>query len=196
MYRLAAVSMIIMVTGCAAFGVPASSDPREKLGQAVYLYEKQDRPLPAERLIREAHEIYLSKSDDLGLAESYRQYAFLLKSPAVGHWEPHYRKGGFLDKSVSFDTRFEKAIEYLQKARDIYAKHGKYDALSNVNLVMGHIYLSYIGDENRACEYYDKSLEDHQEFMKVEPDAKISLPEGFESFSDYIAAAKKRAKCI
>lgn len=196
MSRFALVMIVSILTGCAAMGVPATSDPGEKLGWAYNLYEKQDRPLPAERLIREAQDLYQNKNDELGLAEVYRQYAFFLMSRAVGDWEPHYRKDGFLDKTISFDSRYEKAIDYLQKTRDIYVRHKKYDGMSNVDLVTGNVYLSYIGDENKACQYYDKCLTDYQEFRKANPDTKITLPEGYASFSDYIAAVKKQAKCI
>ena len=196
MHRVAIVLLVSVLTGCAAMGVPVTSDPKEKLGWAYNLYETQNRPLPAERLIQEARDIYQSKNDELGLAETYRQYAFFLESRTVGNWEPHYRKDGFLDKSVKFDARYEKAVEYFQKARDIYAKNAKYDALTNVDLAMGNAYLSYIGDENKACQHYDQSLVDYQEFKKQNPNVKINLPDGFGSYEDYIVAVKKKAKCI
>jgi tetratricopeptide (TPR) repeat protein len=188
--------VVALLMGCAAMGVPARSDPREKMGWALNLYEKQDRPLPAERLIMEAREIFQERNDELGLAESYRQYAFFLESEAVGHWEFQYRKTGFLDKSISYDARYEKAIEYFQKARDIYVKEAKHDALTNIDLVMGNTFLKYIGDQSKACQCYDQSLADYQEFTKVDPTAKIVLPAEFKSYADYIAAVKKRAKCI
>ena len=196
MHRFAIALIVVTLTGCAAMGVPVTSDPREKLGWALNLYEKQNRPLPAERLIQEAKEIYQSKNDELGLAEAYRQYAFFLESPTVGRWEPHYRKNGFLDKSINFDGRYKKSIEYLQMAKEILAKNFKYDALANIDLVMGNIYLSYIGDENEACKHYDQSSADYHEFRKQNPNVKINLPTGFNSYEDYIVAVKKKAKCI
>jgi hypothetical protein len=47
-------SCIAILCGCAAAMVPASNDPERKLGWATVLMDEQDRPLPAERLIREA----------------------------------------------------------------------------------------------------------------------------------------------
>jgi len=188
--------MVALLSGCAAMSVPATSDPREKMGWALNLYEKQNRPLPAERLIQEAREIYQERSDELGLAESYRQYAFFLESETVERWEPHYRKSGFLDKSVNYDARYEKAIEYFQKAKDIYVKQTKYDTLANIDLVMGNTFLKYVGDQSNACQCYDNSLANYQQFNKVDPTAKIMLPAEFENYGDYIAAVKKRAKCI
>jgi hypothetical protein len=52
------------VVGCSAIGVPKSSDPATKLRQANELFVKQDRPLPAERLIQEALELYKGPLSD------------------------------------------------------------------------------------------------------------------------------------
>jgi len=182
--------------GCAAMGVPITSDPAEKLGWARFLYEKQNRPLPAERLILEARDIYQSKNDELGLAEAFRQYAFFLVSKTVEDWEPIYRRNGFLDQSVIFDSRHERAIEYFEKAKVIYIKNADYGSLTNVDLVIGHVYLSKIGNENRACRQYEQSLADHKEFRKHNPNDKIVLPNGFNSYEEYIEAIKKGAKCV
>jgi len=197
MYRFAIVMLVsILLTGCAAMGVPVTNDPREKIGWALNLYEKQNRPIPAERLLKEALDIYQSNNDELGLAETYRQYAFFLESVTIEKWESHYRKNGFMDKSVIYDARYEKAVEYFQKARDIYSKKAKYDLLTNIDLVTGNTYLTYIGDQNKACKYYDRSLADYQEFNKENPTVQIKLPAEFNSYAEYIAAVKKRAKCI
>ncbi|HWR58405.1 MAG TPA: hypothetical protein VN328_05920 [Thermodesulfovibrionales bacterium] len=177
-------------------GVPVTSDPGEKLAWANNLHEKQNRPLPAERLIQEARDIYQGKNDELGLAEAYRQYAIFLVSATVGRWESHYRKNSFMDKSITFDSRHEKGLEYLQKSKELYAKNGKYDALSNIDIIMGNVYLTYLGNQNKACQHYDQSLLDHQEFRKQNPNAKIYLPDGFKSYDELVGAIKKEAKCM
>jgi len=51
---LVGISLLSILVGCAGVGVVASSDPLAKLNDAQELFQKQDRPLPAERLIREA----------------------------------------------------------------------------------------------------------------------------------------------
>src|SRR6267378_1202521 len=78
--------------GCAAFGVPATTDPAGKLRDATALFDRQDRPLPAERLIREALELYQKNGDQLGVAEAYRTYGFFFRSGSVGgKWSKFYR---------------------------------------------------------------------------------------------------------
>jgi hypothetical protein len=91
-------------------------DTQAQLREAVDLYAKQDRPVAADKLIREAVNTYLNSGDQLGLADAYRTYGFFLRSQSVeGKWSKYYRENGFLDRSVSFDTRYEKSIDYLEK---------------------------------------------------------------------------------
>jgi polar amino acid transport system substrate-binding protein len=54
--------------------VVATSDPAVKLRDAQILYAEQQRPLIAERLIREAIQIYEERGDTLGLGHAYRSY--------------------------------------------------------------------------------------------------------------------------
>ena len=64
----------------------------------------------------------------------------LIREAIEGKWSKHYRDNGFLDKSASFDARYGKSIEYLEKARIIFADYKRFDALTNVNLNMGFTY--------------------------------------------------------
>ena len=96
--------------------VLSTSDPLAKLHDAEDLFMRQDRPLPAERLIREAIAIYQEKDDPHGLGNAYREYGDLLMSPAIVKWETVYRRDGFQDKSVTFDNRVAKALENYSKA--------------------------------------------------------------------------------
>src|SRR5947208_9599357 len=124
---------LLAFAGCAAFGVSATTDPARKLRDATALFDRQDRPLPAERLIREALELYQKNSDQLGVAEAYRTYGFFFRSSSVnGKWNKFYRNNGFLDRSATFDTRYIKSIESFELARAIYSAHQRFDALTNV----------------------------------------------------------------
>jgi len=129
---------LLAFAGCAAFGVPATSDSAGKLRDATALFDRQDRPLPAERLIREALEVYQRNGDQLGVAEAYRTYGFFFRARSVGgKWSKFYRDNGFLDRSATFDTRYMKSIEYFEMARAIFSAHQRFDALTNVDLNMG-----------------------------------------------------------
>jgi tetratricopeptide (TPR) repeat protein len=184
-----------LLAGCAGFGVVSTSDPAQKLRDAVGLWEGQDRPLIAERLIREAIEIYQSNNDPLGLANAYRIYGFFFSSKSIdGKWNVYYRKSGFLDRSATFDTRFIKSIEYFEKARALYAANSRFDALTNVDLNLGFTY-AQIGDTQKACESFDRSLADNHENRRLNPALRQVLPGGFASYEEYLAATKKRYGC-
>jgi tetratricopeptide (TPR) repeat protein len=188
------VSSIIQLAGCAAALVPASSDPARKLGWAGELIDKQNRPLPAEQLIRDAIQIYESKSDEKGLAAAYRQYGIFFRSDAVQRFAAHYRKNGFLDQTVSYDQRFDKAIEYFLKARPFYEKSKTYDLLSNIDLNLAWAYEGK-GEQPLACQSLDSSLANNLRFTSTDPDAKIDLPKGQLSFAGAVGNEKTRLRC-
>ena len=193
-----ALIAVIHLGGCAAFGVVESSDPLVKLNDAEDLFMRQDRPLPAERLIREAIAIYQERDDALGLGHAHREYGDLLRSPAVAKWEKVYRRDGFQDKTVTFDNRLAKASEFYRKALMHYERAeqqfretGKYDALTNVyfNMAWSHYMLD---DRGKACGYYDRTIDAYNENMRRNPSAK---PYGGGSMSDIVSSAKRRAGC-
>ena len=191
----------VVLSGCAGVGIVATSDPLAKLNDAEDLFMRQARPLPAERLIREAMTIYDERGDAHGLGNANRQYGDLLRSPAVLKWEKVYRRDGFQDRSITFDNRFEKANEFYRKAITYYERAeqehrrtGKYDALTNVyfNMAWSH---SNLNERDQACSYYDKAVEAYNENIRRNPGAKPYIPPGSGSFSEFIGRAKRRAEC-
>ena len=141
MGRLAFAAVLAgsILSGCAGFGIVATSDPGAKLNDAEDLFNRQERPLPAERLIREAIAVSQARDDPRELGNGYRDYGDLLTSPAIIKWEKVYRRDGFQDKSITFENRFEKASEFYRKALVSYRRAaerernaGKYDVLTNV----------------------------------------------------------------
>jgi tetratricopeptide (TPR) repeat protein len=194
------LSVLFFLAGCAGVGVVASSDPLTKLNDAEYLFMHEDRPLIAERLIREAIVIYQEQDDPQGLGNAHREYADLLLSPSVtGKWQKFYRENGFQDKSITFETREAKASEYYTKALEYYARAelklreaNRFDSLTNVYFNMG--WSAYrLDDRAKSCAFYDKALEAYTENIKHNPDAKPYSPTG--SVPKLIEAQKKRVGC-
>src|SRR5581483_4237943 len=109
----------------------------------------------------------------------------LLISGAVVKNEVVYRRSGFQDKSVTYDTRLEKAKDYYKKALGYYETAAKehisekqYDLLTNVYFNMGWCY-QVLEDRKNACGYYDKALEAYNQNRAQNPKARQlgSLPE-------------------
>jgi len=189
-----------MIVGCAGVGVVETKNPLRKLNDAEYLYMKQDRPLIAERLIREATAIYQERNDAHGLANAHREYADLLRSLSGSKWEKYYRENGFQDKTVTFDNRTEKASEYYRKALDFYKraeqKHlnaAKYDALTNVYFNMAWLY-RMLGVHEQSCAFYDRTVDAYNENIKRNPEARPNAG-GRASVPDLVTAEKVRAGC-
>ncbi len=191
---------ILLLSACSGFGVVASSDPLTKLNDAESLFQEQDRPLIAERLIREAMAIYQERDDPHGLGNAYREYADLLRSPSVsGKWQKFYRENGFQDRSVTYESRLAKASEYYAKALEHYERAAlqhsqtkRFDALTNVYYNMAWSSLM-LGQKDKACGYYDKTQQAYQDNLKQNPTAKPYSPSG--SMEQLIATARKRAGC-
>jgi hypothetical protein len=198
---LAASCIAIILTGCAGVGVITTDDPLTKLNDAGYLYERQNRPLIAERLIFEAREIYIKENNQFGLASANRQYGYFLASQSVTNWEKVYRENGFRDKSITFDNRNIKSKEYLTialanyKVAESQAKNkSEYDTIANINYNMANIYYTL---ENIAssCASLDNTLVAFNENIKRNPTAQPAMPSGYSSFAEFIKDEKKTYKC-
>ena len=192
---LCACVLSLLWSGCASVATDVKVDTQAKLREAVDLYAKQDRPVAADKLIREAVNTYLNSGDQLGLADAYRTYGFFLRSQSVeGKWSKYYQENGFLDRSVSFDTRYEKSIDYLEKARAIFERYGRFDALTNVNLNIGFTY-EVLGNLDAACQAFDRSAGNNRDSLEQNAKVKVALPKGVATYEDFLAPHRKRAGC-
>ena len=115
----------LLLLGCAGarVGVESGADPLTKLNDAELLFRQQDQPVLAEKLIRQAIDIYAERDDAHGLGNAYREYADLLRSDAVsGKWAAYYREHGFQDRTVTYENRMAKSSEYYAKALRYYSR--------------------------------------------------------------------------
>jgi tetratricopeptide (TPR) repeat protein len=192
--RAMVLTLSLSVGACAGFGVVETSDPATKLSDAADLFERQGRPLLAEKLIREAIVIYEKNGDEIGLADAYRTYGFFFRSPSIRKWGRYYREHGFLDKSASIDLNLPKSIEYFEKAANIFARHRRFDALTNVNLNIGLTRIA-LGEQSAACEAFERSLRSNRDNLRENPNAKPAPPRHFSTYDEYIARVKKDYGC-
>lgn len=175
-------------------GVLESNDPKIKIRDAYELFDHEQRPLPAERLIQQAMAIYQSNHDDLGLADAYRAYGFFFRSAAVEKWHKAYEASAFIESGATFANRHDKSIEYFEKAAAIFEKHQKFDELTNVYLNLGFTY-EFAKQPEKACAQYKKSVASNRLQMKEHPGVSTTLPQGFSSYEAYVNAILERLKC-
>jgi lipoprotein NlpI len=179
--------LIVWLSGCAAVGIPSTSDPYEKLGWAKELFDRQRRPLPAERLIREAIEICKKRNDVECQAEGYYTYSLFFKSPAIKKWGKNYRRNGFMDETASFETRLAKSEEYFNKAISLnpeiyekrgisYYENGQFDlAFADFDKAVELAPKSEWAYVNRGAIYndrgqYDQAIADYDQAIFLKPD--------------------------
>lgn len=169
------------------FGEP---DPHIKLAVAQALLGPERRPQEAEKLIREAIEIFARRKQALGLADAYREYGHFFASAAVEE-SKLYRDRGFLDGLTAHADRHRRALEYLDKAAALFEEQKRFDALANVHLNRGRAY-ARMGESKVACSAFDQSLESARRNQALNPGARPILPSGYSSIEDYVAQAKAR----
>jgi len=183
------------LVGCSAMLVPATNDPAKKITYSYQLFDEQQRPLPAEQLIRESIASFKQENNEIGLAEAYRAYGFFFRSPALKKWREYYEANGFLEKSATFNNRYDKSIEYFENAAGLFTKNNKFDKLTNIYLNMGFSY-EFADKNDKACEAYKMSLEANRKFKNVNTSASLVLPDGFTgTYDDYISGFLKRLEC-
>ena len=195
------VALALLLGGCAAALVASTSDPWQKLDDAVVLFEQRGRPLPAEKLVRESIEIFETQKDPHGLANSYVTYGELLSSRVVASREKVYRRDGFYDRSLTFDARLAKAEEYFRKALPLfdeaekrYLKSGTYDRLSNAYFREANALL-YLKQKPAACDSLVKAKEAARTNIARNPDARQNLPSGTKSFAEFIDRYRNSVGC-
>ncbi len=189
----AIILLIFILNGCAAVGVPTTSDPHEKLAWSQELLYRQDRPLPAERLIIEAIEICAEEKDIECSAEAYSTYGSFLVSSSVKKRKKKYQKEGFLDRTVTYEERQSKAIEYYDKSIALTPDSKVYNLLGMTYFDKGQYNQTIVNLDkaidlepnyesafvNRANTYnrmgqYDKAFADYDKAISLNPNDSLN----------------------
>jgi tetratricopeptide (TPR) repeat protein len=195
MKSLIAICCLATLVGCATLFRSAPEDPSAKLKEATELFSSKDEPVQAEELLHEVVAVCEKNQDDLGLAEAYRQFGLFYRSNTVNQFETYYLKQGFLDKTVKFSTRYEKSIEYFNKAKDLFAASKQYAVLSNLQISLAKTY-DLMNQHENACTAFDQGLENHLAFKRsAAPDALELRAEEIANYEEYIGIMKKQAGC-
>lgn len=198
--RWFALSVFVLLGGCVAVRSDSGVDPLAKLNDAELLFRQQDQPVQAEKLIREAMDVYAERDDAHGLGNAYREYADLLRSDSVsGKWAAYYREHGFRDRTVTYDNRMAKSSEYYATALRYYSraeaqmqKAKQFGPLTNVYFNMAMSYRQ-LGEKKEACEYFDRTLDAYEENTRRNPNARPYSPTG--SVPGLVDSLKKQAGC-
>ena len=190
----AAVCCLAALAGCASMFGRSSSDPAVKLQWASELFSSKDDPIQAEKLIRDAIDLYELQRNHLGLAEAYRQYGLFFRSNAVTKFEEHYTVNGFLDEKARYKDRYNKAIEYFNKSKNLYADYGKNDDLSELYISLAKTY-DLMGRQDEACNAFSKSIESFARFKSENKESQEQNDLQIANYIEYVGLMKKQAGC-
>ena len=187
------IGMMMILGGCAGFG-RSTENPAQKIQWADELISSKEDPIPAEKLIREAIDLYQKSNNQLGLAESYREYGIFFRSYAVTRSEKYYKEKGFLDTSANINTRYQKALEYFTKAKDIFKEQNRFEDLSNMHVSIAKT-LVMLNLNKAACDELKEGLDTHAAFTKANPEAKELRSEEMTNYVEYIGTLKTQIGC-
>ena len=177
-----------LLAGCAGVGIVYSSDPYQKLENATVLYQQQDRPLAAKRLILEVIADCEEKNDRLCLATAWATNGFLYQSESAKKWASIQG-----DKAFPAD-RYIKSTEYFEKAATTFYELKLYDKATNAYFGQG-IAFEQAEQKGKACASYAKSLDAYKKNVAQNPNAKPIVPRGYSSYEDFYSAERKRVGC-
>jgi len=174
--------------------VKAPQEVQSRMARARQLYLQEGKPVEAEQLLQKAIREATAAGDDRGLAEGLQQYAYLLASPAVEKERSVYQRNGFADKSVTWNTRLQKSIEYFDRAAPIYARLKRFDRLTDNSVGRGIAYTN-LKNADEACASFDQGMSFREEAVRNDPALKLSVPKGYRSWDAYVSGLQKWAGC-
>ncbi|MDR1310278.1 MAG: hypothetical protein LBK01_00130 [Burkholderiaceae bacterium] len=199
------ITLITMLTGAlfvsaCYVSMPEATDPAVQLENAQR-YMDEGNPLAAERVIMESIRTSEVRNDPEGLGNAYRAFALFLRSPVLARRERTYRETGFLETSITYETRQSKSDEYVRRAIEQYTQaatryqaRGQYNRLATLYYRQAKTY-QLINETKNACTAYEQSRSAYAESATRNQSDKPDIPSGFSSFHDAILSAKKRAGC-
>lgn len=145
--------VLLLISGCAATGYVATSDPNLRLQQA-YLLVAEDRPLMAEDFIRQSMEQYRNTSNLEGISEAYHSFGALYRHPA------YHRNASQFNTLSDYDPTYQKSLDNYENAIQFFKKAGNEIGVVKSMVGMGMAYNDR-NEKQKACEFYQKALENY-----------------------------------
>lgn len=150
--KLTIISIIsLFLIGCAAAGVPYTSDPMTKLNYAYQLMSTEGRGLAAEKLGLEALADLEKSNNVYGVAEAHTFLGLFYKNKSYRDHKDFYIKHN------EYDPTATKSISHFELAAKAFEEDGDYWGVSKAYFSMGNAYLTD-NDKLNGCAQFNKSL--------------------------------------
>jgi len=181
-YRLLFLSCCLTIlSGCAAFGVPYTSDPLTKLSYS-YTLMNQGRPLPAEKLANEALESFTKDGNTFGMADVHIFFGQLYKHSSYRSFSKYYEEQG------EYDPTNGKAIFHSQEAVELFESIGNFTQTAKAKFALANAYLG--SNNEKACLLYDETLEAYEKGKTVNPGDSFQFNQYYKTFEGLVEAFK------
>ncbi len=174
-------SLLLLLLGCAAAGVPYTNDPTQKL---VYAYSlmNQGRALPAERLGKEALDSFKEANNQFGEAEAHIFLGQLYKHNSYRAFSEHFKKNG------DYDPTNGKSIAHTAQAIEIYEALENHMQLAKAKFALANTYIST--KPEKSCKLYDESLREYEKGKAKNPNQDFTINPAYKSFEDMVSGFK------
>ena len=189
----------IFLSSCSAALVMESNDPSTKVNQARELLSV-NRPIPAERILREVFEIKPTGARDwTARGEASVLYATLIVSEAFTApvFSKRYKElGGKKGIPEKYKEYLKSAEASYMEADKLLPKNSEFDQ-SNLWWRLAGVYLR-LGEKSSGCDALDKSLEFYKLGIKRVPNTVIYMPPVYKdkSYEEMITNEKKLIQCV
>ena len=168
--------------------VPETSDPNRKLAQAYSLMAHQ-RFLPAERLIREALDIYTKQGDEVGMAEAHHAFGNFYKN------ELYHTKFAATYKWLgTYDGTYMKSIDNFATAKRLFEKNQNDVGVTKSLVGLGNAY-SVRGEKDKACENYNAALRSWEAARARDPSVRAPILTQYRDAEELINAFRQKEGC-
>ena len=196
-FRVYFIILLISLTGCSAVGVVETNDPHEKIEQAIYLLISENRPIPADKLLAQAINIFEQQHDQMGLVRAYRARGHFLLSDSVKNNSKFFINHGFFIDGDVYNKREEKAIEYFLKIRAILDGDTRplYSAKTQINMTLTEMYAKYSDTPKNVCKYLKDATFYHSKLEEESNGQNVAPLSGYNRFIDFKSKYTTKYQC-
>jgi hypothetical protein len=196
-FRVLLLTFLISLTGCSAVGIVETNDPHEKIEQAIYLLNSENRPIPADKLLAQAINIFEQNNDQMGLVRAYRARGHFLLSDSVKNSSEFFINHGFFIDGKVYNKREEKAIEYFLKVREILERDSRplYSAKTQINMTLTEMYAKYSDNTQNVCKYLKYATFYQSKFKEESNGQNVAPLSGYNRFIDFKSKYTEEYQC-
>jgi hypothetical protein len=138
-----------------ALAADTAKDAMDKIGSAMSYLDKLGRPVPAEEDLKDAEAICKALNDDECLGRVWQGWGYYFRSEALTRWKGAKAYGPALyDKSVSYEQRYDRSIQFYDMALQLYEKHGNPHWIAHIEMNKAFAYhaMGRIDDTCRSIQ--------------------------------------------